>query len=115
MELIYILSIVAGSLFVLMLLIFLCMYINGVRKLNAKQNELRKMYSDKNTPKMDYDFAVYDEEVQRKLQSGVMEDGQLTIDDVMRAGNTQTVDETVFASVELEDVEEITGNYQPEK
>ena len=115
MELIYILSIAAGSLFVILLLVFLCMYINDVRKTTAKQNELRKMYSDKNTPKMDYDFAVYDEEVKRKLQSGVTEDGQLTIDDVMRAHNTQASDETVFASVELEEVEEITGNYQPEK
>ena len=111
----YILSIVAGSLFVLLLLIFMCMYINDSRKFNAKQNELRQMYADKNTPKMDYDFAVYDEEVQRKLQNGTMEDGQLTIDDVMYDDNSGALEETVFASVELEDVEEITGNYQPDK
>ena len=110
----YILSIVAGSLFVLLLLIFICMYINDNRKNNAKQNELRQMYADKNTPKMDYDFAVYDEEIQRKLQPNAMEDGQLTIDDVMRTDDL-TADETVFAAVEMEDVEEITGNYQPDK
>lgn len=114
MELIYILSIIAGSLFAIMLIIFLCMYVNDSRKFNAKQNELRQMYADKNTPKLDYDFAVYDEEVQRKLQNSEIEDGQITIDDVMRADNTVT-DETVFASVEVEDVEEITGNYQPDK
>lgn len=72
------------------------------------------MYLDKNTPKLDYDFAVYDEEVRRKLEGNKITEGQLTIDDVMQATSTPASDETVFASVDVENVEEITGNYQPE-
>lgn len=107
---IYILMIVASSLFLLLLLIFLFMYIRSCRKFREVQNELRKMFNDKNTPKLDYDFAVYDEEVRRKLEGDSVAEGQLTIDDVIQAAGVSMSDETVFASVE---VEEITGNYKP--
>ena len=73
------------------------------------------MYADKNAPKLDYDFAGYDEEVRRKLQANDAEGGQLTIDDLMQSSSISASDETVFASVDVENVEEITGNYQPEK
>ncbi len=114
MDLVYIIAIVAGSLFLLLLLIFLCAYVNSRRKFNAKQNELRNMYADKNTPKMDYDFAVYDEEVERMLKKGVVKEGQLTIDDVMGTNGVPSTDETVFASVDVDSVEEITGSYNPD-
>ncbi|MCH5147867.1 MAG: hypothetical protein J1G05_00700 [Clostridiales bacterium] len=113
MEPIYIVTIVASSIFLLLLIIFMCMFIVNNKKQRELQNELRKMYVDKNAPKLDYDCAVYDEEVKRKLESNT--DGQLTIDDVIQSTGTPTSDETVFASVEVENVEEITGNYQPEK
>ena len=115
MEPIFVISIVAGSLFLILLIIFLCLYINNSRKYNDLQKELRQMYVDKSAPKLDYDFAVYDEEVKRKLAGNKNTDGQLTIDDVMQASSAPVPDETVFASVEVENVEEITGNYQPEK
>lgn len=114
MEPIYILTIVACSLFLILLIIFLCIYISRNRKHKRVQNELRQMYLDKGTPKLDYDFAVYDEEVRRKLEGNKITEGQLTIDDVMQSVGTPASDETVFASVDVENVEEITGNYQPE-
>lgn len=107
--------IVAGSIFLLLLVIFLCLYFSNNKKRRQLQNELRNMYIDKNAPKLDYDCAVYDEEVKRKLEGSKITDGQLTIDDVMQSVSTPASDETVFASVEVENVEEITGNYQPEK
>ena len=73
------------------------------------------MYIDKNAPKLDYDFAAYDEEVKRKLEGNKNTVGQLTIDDVMQTSSAPSADETVFTSVDVENVEEITGNYQPEK
>ena len=115
MEPIYIVTIVASSIFLVLLIIFLCMYISNNKKQRELQNELRKMYVDKNAPKLDYDCAVYDEEVIRKLEGNKNSDGQLTIDDVIQSTGTPASDETVFASVEVENVEEITGNYQPEK
>lgn len=113
MEPIYIVTIVASSIFLLLLIIFMCIYIRNNKKQRELQNELHKMYVDKNAPKLDYDCAVYDEEVKRKLEGNT--DGQLTIDDVMQSPGTPASEETVFASVEVENVEEITGNYQPEK
>lgn len=115
MKEIYVITIVACSIFLLLLLIFLCMYIVTHKRFREVQNELRRMYADKSAPKLDYDFAVYDEEVKRKLEGNQVADGQLTIDDVMQAGGSSASDETVFASVNVENVEEITGNYQPEK
>lgn len=115
MEPIYIISIVAGSLFFVLLVAFLCTYISNNKKYRALQNELRQMYVDKNAPKLDYDFAAYDEEVKRKLEGNSVAEGQLTIDDVMQSTGAPVSDETVFASVDVENVEEITGNYQPEK
>ena len=115
MEPIYILSIVVGSLFLILLIVFLCIHFINKRKYNALRTELRQMYADKNAPKLDYDFAGYDEEVRRKLQATGGEGGQLTIDDIMQSGSLSAQDEAVFAPVDVENVEEITGNYQPEK
>lgn len=115
MESIYILTIVACSLFFVLLVIFLSMYIVNNKKRKELQNELSKMYADKNAPKLDYDFAAYDEEVKRKLQGDGATEGQLTIDDVLQTSNLSASDETVFSSIDVENVEEITGNYQPEK
>lgn len=115
MEPIYIITIVACSIFLVLLVIFLCMFISNNKKSRQLQSELRKMYVDKNTPKLDYDFAVYDDEVKRKLEGNKNTDGQLTIDDVMQAPSASSADESVFVSVDVENVEEITGNYQPGK
>lgn len=114
MDLIYIIMIAVGGLFLILLLIFVCMYINDKRKQNAKMTELHNMYEDKNSPKMDYDFALYDEEAERMLSKGALKEGQLTIDDVMNVNSGVMPDETVFASVEKEGVEEITGSYNPD-
>lgn len=114
MELKYILAIVGGGLFLIAVIVFL-VYLIRIRNKEAEQMEyLEKMYSDKNLVKMDYDFAVYDEETEKILaQMHNNDDGQLTIDDVMAKANLASGD-TVFGTVDTEGPEEITGNYKPD-
>ena len=62
------------------------------------------MYNDPDLAKMEYDFASYDDRVER-LISASNADGQLTIDDVMLEAPAAAPDEGL---------DEITGNYKPE-
>ncbi len=90
--------------FVLVLLAFLIVYICSVNR-NAKQmRELQMMYIDKNLVKMDYDFAIYDDEA---------ETSESVVADVAESGE-EASDDVVFGKVDTEGLEEITGNYKPE-
>lgn len=108
----YIVSIVIGGLFALMFLIFLIAYGRAENKKFKLYDELEKIYSDKNLVKMDYDFAVYDEETEKILSSMQAKEGQLVIEDVIGL-EAAAVDSTVFGTVDTDGLEEITGNYKP--
>ena len=113
MELKYILTIIGVSIFLIMFLVFV-IFTSRSRKREAMLMEsLEKMYADKNLAKMDYDFAVYDGELEKILAKRQMPDGQLTIDDFMDSSAPNPVD-SVFQTVDTEGVEEIQGTYKPE-
>lgn len=114
MELPYILTIAVCSLFVLLFLIYLIVYFRGRYEHNRRMTEIEQMYADKNLAKMDYDSAVYDEETEKLLAMRQSEAGQMTIDDVMKQVAV-AANESVFQKVDTEGVEEITGNYIPDR
>lgn len=107
----YILIIIGASLFGLLVIINIIVTVQRNKREELRKREIEKMYADKNLATMDYDCAVYDEETEKLIRSKQMSDGQLTIEDVMKA----SPDGKVFQTVEKEGLEEITGNYKPEK
>ena len=110
----YIIAIVTGGVFLILLLSFVIVY--GVRRSNHKkfQKQLDEAYLGGNLAKMEYDFAAYDEETEKileRLSAGA--EKQVTIDDVL-SDNKSALPEDVFAKIDTEGLEEITGNYKPE-
>lgn len=107
----YIIIIVVASLFLLLFLINIIVTVRRNKREEKRRQEIEKMYSDKNLATMDYDCAVYDEETEKLIRSKQAADGQITIEDVIKTSS----DGKVFQTVEKEGLEEITGNYKPEK
>lgn len=110
----YIVAIVAGGVFLVLFIVFIIVSAYR-RKIEARlQARIAKEYSDENLAKMEYDFAVYDEETV-KLLSGAAEIPvtQVSIYDVLSEDLAQP--EEVFGKIESEGMEEITGNYKPGK
>ncbi len=109
----YIVAIVVGGIFFIMLVTYVIFTVRIGYLEKLRRSEIEKMYSDKNLVKMDYDFAIYDEETAKLLAENERKSGQLTIDDVL-ADSGLAVDESVFGTIDSEGLEEITGNYKPE-
>ncbi len=111
----YIVAIILAGLFFVLLFSFLIVYIVRLKKAKEFQAVLDKVYLDSNLAKMEYDFAVYDDETAEflsKMNSG--DEKQVTIDDVLNDGKSANY-EDVFAKIDSEGLEEITGNYNPKK
>ena len=104
MEVKYIATIIIAGIFLMLLLVWLCTYFYNKRKSAAQHKQIKDMYNDPELAKMEYDFASYDDRVERMI-SASHTDGQLTIDDVMLEAPAAAPDEGL---------EEITGNYKPE-
>lgn len=100
----FIVAIAVGGLFAFMSLIGLFVAIYNKHKSNLRRRAIEQMYADSALARMDYDFALYDEDVARYM-SVARQDGQLTIDDVMFDSALNSQDEPI---------EEITGNYNPD-
>lgn len=101
----YIVAIVALSLFFLLFLIFFVL-LSHRRKMEARlQAWLYERYSSKNLSEVDYDTDISDDAALRELQNGgrraESEEVQLKI-------------EEAFNKIEIEGIEEITGNYNPQ-
>ena len=110
----YIVAIVTGGIFLILFIVFIIIFAHK-RKTEARlQARLEQEYSDENLAKMEYDFAVYDEET-AKILSGAVEKPvtQVSIYDVLSEDLAQP--EEVFGKIESEGMEEITGNYKPDK
>lgn len=110
----YIVAIVAGSVFLILFVSFLIAY--AVRCSNARKfrRKLDSVFLDGNLAKMEYDFAVYDEETAKLLANmSVAPVEQVTIDELLSDGKPVPAEE-VFAKIDSEGMEEITGNYKPE-
>lgn len=104
MEVKYIVSIILGGIFVLLFLSGIFSYFYNKNKTRKQANKIKEMYNDPNLAGMEYDFASYDDRVER-LISASNADGQLTIDDVMLEAPAAAPDEGL---------DEITGNYKPD-
>ncbi len=108
----YIISIVLSSIFLLIFIIFLISYGRSENNKLKLYDELEKMYADENLVKMDYDFAVYDEETARRISDMQKSDGQIVMEDIINLG-AAAADEAVFGTVDKDGLDEITGNYTP--
>ncbi len=115
MEVEYIVAIVSGGVFLLLLVLYIVMYFRGKKREEMQWENISKMYASRNLVKMKYAFAAYDAETEKIIaekQSG--DDSQITIDDLVRAEAAAAAVENVLSNVESEGVEEITGNYKSE-
>lgn len=105
----------SAVLFMLLLLAYF-IYADNTRKNNErKEYELEKAYSDKNLAKMEYDVAVYDDEVRDVTEArSVHQDKQE--ENAEQEGGSQehkpTAEEILFGKVDDEGMEEITGNFK---
>ena len=103
MELKYIIAIVAGAVFLILLVISLVVYFkNRIKQMLFRAN-ISAIYRDKNLALIDYDCGLEEESL--KILSAALSEGQITIDDVLFDGAVTPADEGI---------EEITGNYEPD-
>ncbi len=110
MEPVYIVMICSAVLFVILLSAYF-VYADFQKRNNMrKEEELEKVYSDKNLAKMEYDVAVYDEET-RKLMTP-RSTYQVTMDEVIQKDEKEPTEDVNFGKMESEGVEQITGNFK---
>lgn len=108
MESKYIVAIISGGIFIILLLIYIIL--KAVRNKRELKERVRisEIYKDKELPRIDYDFAAYDEESSEIFGEGSKREKHTTIDEEL-----DTPLDEVFAKIDSEGMEEITGNYQP--
>ncbi|MBE7088276.1 MAG: hypothetical protein E7370_01955 [Clostridiales bacterium] len=103
----YIIAIIVGSIF--LLLLFIYNVISNNRKVNKDklEKELDKAYAPANLKKMDYDLAYYDDDTAKRiLNKKSVDEEQVTIDDIIAPFSAS--DE----SAENDD-DELIGRYKP--
>ena len=100
----YIIAIVCGSVFAVLLIANIIVYVLNAKKQARLFEELKKMYADKNLVKMTYDFVSYDEETEEHVAGEDAEDEIQAVED----------EESSFNQLVIEGLEEITGDYKPE-
>lgn len=120
MDPIYIIAIVVGALIFILFCASIYVIAKGYRQAEANRAEQEAFYSDPKLAKMEYDIAYYDEETAAKLASSAEEkvDSQMTIDDIdaeQPAPDDRTAEEEAIFNKPEEGMEEIAGNYEPEK
>ena len=113
MDIKYIVAIAAGSLFLLLFLIFIILFAQRRQKLKLQRQRLEQMYADKNLVKMEYDFLVYDEETEKIFAEQMERISQMSFSDVDPSSMPAT-DDAIFQTVDTDGLEEIVGNYKPE-
>jgi len=101
----YIIAIVCGSVFAVLFIANLIVYVLNAKKEARVRSGLEKMYADKNLVKMKYDFVAYDEETEELIKNAVASDEIKPV----RSG-----DEDNYNQLVIEGLEEITGDYKPE-
>lgn len=109
----YILLICAGSVFVLLVLIYMIYAIEKSKSERRNKENIIKSYMPENLQKMEYDVAFYDKNVFR-YGYGKDTERQVTIDDILSEETdnmAQLTEDAVFAHVEDKGVQQIKGNY----
>ena len=94
MELRYILIIIGVSLFLILFLTYV-------------------FVTARNLAQMNYDFAAYDEELEKIIAGQQLPDGQISFDDIMDKNDSFVLGK-ILQNVDSDGVEEITGNYKPD-
>ena len=108
----YIFAIVAVSVFAFLFLIFFILLARR-RKMEAKlQAYLYELYSDKNLVKRDYDFSGEETPHSFVVREERSADGEKFEDE--KDDMQQIKMEDIYGKIEVEGIEEITGNYRPE-
>ena len=79
----------------------------GKARREERDEQLSKMYADPNLAKMEYDFAMYDEETERLVDRAMGKGGQASANP---DGDQQL---SFLGAADTEGIEEITGNYKP--
>lgn len=113
----YILLIISGGIFVLLLFIYLIYAIEKAKAERRNRNNIAKSYLPENLSKLEYDVAFYEKNVFHYGYNREAE-RQVTIEDLMgdeNDGVTQMSEEAVFTQVEDKGVEQITGNFRRTK
>lgn len=109
METEYLVATISLSLFVVLLLIYAVVSYRIRATEWARQQKIEQ--SLEHPVKMEYDFVAYDEETEKILAGNIRSEGQLTIEDVLGGDSAGT---ELFAKIDNEGLEEITGKYSPE-
>lgn len=110
----YIFAIVALSLFLVLFIIFFAMLAHK-RKMEAKlQAWLYEVYSDKNLVKMDYDMSEEDEPIQPVRNSAALPESETKEESGDGNEEVQLKIDEFYDKIEIEGIEEITGNYKPQ-
>lgn len=113
MQVEYIVAICAGSVFLLLFLVFIILSAQRKKKAKLLSLRLEQMYADKNLVKMEYDFLVYDEETEKIITDRSDNGGQMSIADIDPTAIPES-DDDIFQTVDTEGLEEIVGHYKPE-
>ena len=116
MEPLYILFIVAGSVFLFILLAYFAFSIKSWRYRVKLRKDIQKAYNDKNLAKIEYDCAFYDGDLySREHRSEHAK--QVTIDEVLsgEAESEEDWDElSRFNAIEEVQENSVEGHYDPE-
>ncbi len=109
MEAQYIVAIVSGGIFLILILTYIILRVIRDKKELREKARISQIYNDEALEKMEYDFAMYDEESDELLNEQSSHEGQAAVNEEPAVQH-----EEVFAKVDSEGMEEITGNYKPE-
>ncbi len=117
MDVVYIIAIVFGGIFLLLFLICIILWGLAIKRNTARFAAIEEMYASDNLNKMEYDNAFYDDDVADMIY-GTAVDTQVTIDEVLTERRAKaaalSAEESVFGKIESEGLEEVTGNYNPD-
>ncbi len=116
MEPLYILFVVSGGVFVVLMLALFFFSLEQWKSNSNTRNRIAEMYGDENIAKMEYDLAFYDGDLySRRARSDSAK--QVTFDDVFsgRAEESGEIDElTRFNPIAEAEDKVIVGRYDPE-
>ena len=108
----YIVAIVALSVFFILFSIFFILLAHKSKTEAKLQAWLNEIYSDKNLIKIDYDSVSEDDEIVTAPKETATESAVETTEE---KEDMQTKPTEEYGKLEIEGIEEITGNYEPDK
>jgi hypothetical protein len=108
----YIVAICAAGVFLALFVVFIVLTVLRSREKKRRNEEIRANYIDNDKLRLDYDFDFYGASGM-PTPTQVTDDTQVTIYDVLESNKPASED--IYPRKEMEGLEEITGNYKPDK